>query len=390
MRHLLLVLLIGVSASAGLAAATDNRDRIILKANDQVRLCYVDTETDDGKVKFRNAANAPVTEMRMSEVRTIEYSEMKEGAWAMGIERRDAGKYAEAADLFNAVATSGAPREWQKVYGSFQEGACLELAGNLEGAAAAFGRVATGFPANRLAMEATFRQGFALARAGKGPEALKIADQLTEMAKKNPSATGADKRGSAIRAVVAAVGGKGPDEVKKLANLARFSDRDEPDTYLQFGLFIADFLRTQNATKDAEMEYRRMLNAEGIEPAKKVQLSLGLGMCLVKSDPPSALVELLKLDALPYGSADQRCEARYWAGKLMLDETKAARAAGDDKDEKKAQFLKDQERAARFLLTAAAESTSNHPSRALAKTALEALGADPDAAPEAKPAGTKP
>ncbi|MBA3684924.1 MAG: hypothetical protein H0W72_06745 [Planctomycetes bacterium] len=381
MRKLLILAIASVIHCGSLAAASDSRDVIVLKAGDQKRLCFIDTETDDGKLKFRNASGGPVNEIRISEVRSWEYFEMKDGAWAQGVERRDGGKYAEAADLFNTLATSTG-KEWQKVYGAYQEGVCLELAGNFAGAATAFARVASGFPTHRLALEATFRQGFALARAGKAAEASKVADQLTEIQKKTRNA-GAESRANAIRAVNAANDGKA-DEVKKLAKLAMFSAREEPETYLQFGLFVADFLRAQSKFKDAELEYRRMLNSGDIDPAKKVQLSLGYGMCLVETDKPSALVELLKLDALPYGSAEQKCEARYWSGKLILDDVKAAKQAGDDQDEKKSGFIKEQLAAARFLLQAAADSSSTHPSKGMAKAELDAMGPDPDAPVEAK------
>ena len=119
-------------------------------------------------------------------------------------------------------------------------------------------------------------------------------------------------------------------------------------------------------------------------------------MALLESDKDSALVELLKLDVLPYGSPDQKCEARYNAGRLLWEKAQVIKANSDAmKDERKAAFVKETERAARFMVTAAADGPTTNPNIELATALLKSFGPDPDAvkpktapaaAPAAKPA----
>lgn len=381
LRPFLVLIAACAFSAASAATAVEKRDLVVLKTNDQKKYCFIDTETVDGKLTYRNTANEKdVKSYRLGELRSWEYAEMREGHWPKAIEARDAGNYAVAADLFNAVATAGA-REWQKIYGAYHEGACFEFLGQWDKAAEAFGRAGAVRPDHRLSLDAKYRQGFALARAKQDAAAAKAANELEKFAKDNRSAA-ADLRSHAIRAALAFNAGT-PDALKKEGNLANFNQRDDRDAFLQFGIFYADALRQLKLTRDSKLQYQRLLDAD-LDPAEKVALSIGFAKVQLLDDKPGALATLLRLDALPYGSGDQKCEVRYLAGRLLAEEVKAARAAPPT-DETALQFIKDQERTARLLLSAAAGSSSPVQARDLAKAELEGLGPDPEA-PAAEPA----
>ena len=363
-------------------AAGEVKDLIVLKANDQKKTCFIETETADGKLMYRNSASDKEAKShRMNEVRSWEYAEMRDGYWPKAIEARDSGNYGAAADLFNAVASTGA-KEWQKIYGAYQEGACYELLGQYEKAAEAFGRAGAVRADHRLSLDAKYRQGFALARLKKDAEATKLAAELEKLGKDTRNAA-ADLRSHAIRAALAFNAGLA-DVLKKEGNLANFNQRDDKDAFLQFGIFYADALRQLKLPRDAKVQYQRLLDAE-LDPAEKIAIALGFAKVQLEDDKPAALATLLRIDALPYGSGDQKCEVRYLAGKLLAEEIKAARATPPT-DEMAQAFAKDQERTARLLLGAAAGSSSAVQARELAKAELDALGPDPEAPPAAAPA----
>jgi len=365
------------------ASASEAKDLVVLKVGDQKKMCFIETETADGKLLYRNTmTDKEPKSYRLNELRSWEYAEMRDGHWPKAVEARDAGNYGAAADLFNAVAVTGA-KEWQKIYGAYQEGACWELLGQWDKAAESFARAGSVRPGHRLSVDAKYRQGFALARAKKDAEATTIATELEKIAKDSHNAA-ADLRSHAIRAALAFNAGAA-DVLKKEGNLANFNQRDDTDAFLQFGIFYADALRQLKLPRDAKIQYQRLLEAD-LDPAEKIALALGFAKLQLDEDKPSALATLLRIDALPYGSADQKCEVRYLAGSLLAEEVKAARATPPS-DEAAQLFAKDQERTARLLLGAAAGSSSAIQARDLAKIELDGLGPDPEAPPkvEAKP-----
>ena len=381
LRPLLALFLAFVAVAAAPAAAGEVKDLVVLKANDQKKTCFIETETADGKIMYRNSAtDKDAKAYRLGELRSWEYAEMRDGYWPKAVEARDAGNYGAAADLFNAVASTGA-KEWQKIYGAYHEGACWELLGQWDKAAEAFSRAGAVRAGHRLSLDAKYRQGFALARLKKDAEATAIAAELEKLAKDSRNAA-ADLRSHAIRAALAFNAGTA-DVLKKEGNLANFNQRDDKDAFLQFGIFYADALRQLKLPRDAKIQFQRLLDAD-LDPAEKIAIALGFAKVQMEDDKSSALATLLRIDALPYGSSDQKCEVRYLAGKLLAEEVKAARATPPT-DEAAQVFAKDQERTARLLLGAAAGSSSTVQARDLAKAELVGLGPDPEAAPAANP-----
>jgi hypothetical protein len=381
-----LVLLAIVIAAAG---AADERDSILDKKGKKYAVTIITEYPDKLAYKFSDASPKETT-LKWSEVAKWEYVEMRTGSWPSGVDARDRGNYEEAADRFEQVAQGG--REWQKVYGAFYEGDALELAGKYSAAAESFARLEQ-YSKHRLWLDGRYRQGFCLALAKKEPEATKIADELTAYAKTNTIAQ-AETRANAIRAAIA---GAKMDAVNlsKFQAAARFSALAEPDEWFHFAVFYANALRLAGKDKDALGEFRTLTSQLDNDPAKKAQASFGYGQCLATVDKQAALVELLKLDALPYGSPAEKCEARFLAGKLLWEEAKAGQAEAESgHDDKRLAFHKANAKTARALLNAAVGSTADTPGKAGAKSFLESIGPDPEekaaadkAAKEAKEKG---
>lgn len=380
-----LALLTGLlCATAGHAA--DDKD-IIFRKNGTKIAGYIESETTAGvtyrTIKGTGGAN---TEKLNNIAFPIIYAGMDGGAWAKGQSERDAGNYEAAAEFFNQLALSGT-REWEKVYGAIAEGECWELAKKYSDAAKAFSVVVNGFagdaskkpaiPAHRLWLDAKYRLGMAYAQA-KNAEADKVAQELEEFGKKE-GLSAAEARANAIRAAKFAVEGNANKfaEFMKKATLRSF---DEPEVWFHFKLFCADTFRMAKKSKESSQIYREILNGLGEDPARQAQISLGLGLTLMENDKESALIELLKLDVLPYGSPDQKCEARFNAGRLLWDSAQAIKGNADAmKDERKANFVKETERAARLVLTAAIDGPPKNPNVELSKALLASFGPDPDA-----------
>jgi len=376
-------------SSASLHAA-DDRD-VILRKNGTRIAAYIESETTAG-VSYRTIKPTSDTPpkpqiLKLSELSLITYAGMDGGAWAKGQSERDAGNYETAAEFFNQLATTGT-REWEKVYGAIAEGECWELARKHGDAAKAFGVVVKGFAGNpatkppllahRLWLDAKYRMGMSYAQA-KSPEADKIAQELEEMGKKE-GVSAAESRANAIRAAKFAADGNAVkfNEFMKKATLRIF---DEPEVWFHFKLFSAESYRQSfKKGKEAAQIYREILNGLADDPARQAQISLGLGLTLMENDRESALIELLKLDVLPYGSPDQKCEARYNAGRLLWESAQAIKANAEAmKDEKKANFVKETERSARLVVAAAADGPPKNPNVDLAKALLSSFGVDPDA-----------
>lgn len=371
--RLLTVLILGCSA----LAAADLRDRILLKSG-QPKLAIIDSERGNVLI-IRATANSRPSEQRLGEVKSWTYREMEEGYWPQAVQARDQGRLAIAADMFSALATTG-DREWMKVYGAYHEGVCWELLGDWTKAADAFGRAAAVEPAHRLAMDAQYRQGFALARDKKDAEATAIATALAEKAKAE-RIPGADARAKAIKAVLAYNAGDG-EGLKKEGRAAIFGG-DDAEAAVQFGTFFAEALRQLGKLREAKSEYERLLGLEGTDPANRVPLQLGLARTLLDdNDSAGALVILTGIDALPYGTIDQQCETRYLIGKIMAAELAKKKAENPAEGTDAYVALREYERNVRLFLQAAASSVSSSPAKASAQAELDALGPDPDVAAE--------
>ena len=395
---------------ASAANAVDDKDIIIRKNGTKIS-GYVETETTLG-VSYRTirlvsgTPGAKPNQLKPNELDSIVYYGMDGGPYAKGVSERDSGNYEAAAEFFNQAALAGS-REWEKVYGSINEGQCWELAKKYKEAAKAYAVVVDGFagdpnakpplPAHRSWLDVKYFLGMAQAQA-KDANAVKIADELEAFGRKD-GISAAESRANANSAAIA-VGEGNANKFNEFMKKATVRSFDEPEVWFHFKLYCAESYRTSfKKSKEAASTYREILSGLRNDPARQAQISLGLGLTLIENDKQAALVELIKLDVMPYGSPDQKCEARYNAGRLLWDEAQLIKNNAEAmKDERKAQFVKDTERAARLVVGAAADGPPNNSNVELAKALLTSFGPDPDARkeepkkvePKKEPAKTEP
>lgn len=363
-----------VFACPGFAADGDPaKDKVLLREGRPMEV-LIESEAGD-KITYRTIAGGQVVEKRAREVLSIVYGGMTEGEWKAGAEARAGGRYEEAADRFSGVA--GGEREWQKVYGAMAAGECLELAGKPAAAAEEYAKVVAGFPKHRLWLDACYRQGMALALAKKDAEAGKIADELTAYGKKSNSSP-AEARAAAVRAAMAfAKGGVKDGKFREHLRKAILRSSDEPDTWFHFNLWQAGAYREGGETRDALRTVDGMLQYLDGDPVRRAQVLFIKGMSQIDSDPQGAIVELLKLDCIPYGTAAQLIEARATAGRLLIDQAKALRG---ENDARKKEIAGELEATARVVLSAAANAPGDHPAKAKAKELLDAVTPKPPVA----------
>lgn len=359
---------------------------------------YVIREGSDEVLYKLHPSQPQPQKLKAKDVKRIEYAGMRsDGLWAKGQEAKARGNYGEAADRFEQLAAGA--KEWEKVYGSLALGEALEMDQKFDAAAEAFGKVVGGAPfdkddkaapRHRLWLDAAYRHGVALARAGKGPESSKIADGLTAYGKLPGSinGSGAEARGNAVRAAAAA-STKDWTKLREYSQKAILRSAEEPDVWFHFNIYVAQACLDAGQFKDAKRIIDTMIDDPALvaNPARKSELEMMRGICLVETDPQAAVVELIKIDVLPYGSEDQKCQARFLAGKLLSAE--AVKMKAEAKDDRRLDIARDTMRAARMMLSAAADSTSSISAKAQARTLLDELGPEDAKPAEAKDAEAK-
>lgn len=361
-------------ALAAAAYAGEALDLVVLRDKGP-RQCWVTSENAD-EMKWRmNADAAQENRTPRREIRSVTYAFQREAsAYTQGLEARERGKFEESAELFAQLAAG--EREAEIVVGSLEAGASWELAGKYDLAAAAFAVVVEKAPAHPLGFDARYRLGMAYAMdTASAAKADEQAKKLEEDAK-GKGGQQANVRASAIRAALALKKGDAA-EVRRQVSRASFNPETERGSWLHFNLFMADAMRAAKQGKEAVQIYERMLPALADDPAAAARVRLGIGLGRMDSDRLGAITELLTLDALPYGSPDQKCEARFHAGRLLWAEVQAM-PKDAAADERKAIFAKDSVFTARLLLQAAAAATSNHPAKDQAAELLKTLPPDED------------
>lgn len=388
-------------AGATSLAAEDFRDHVIL-TNGQLMAVYVERETAE-TLYFRYSQGGGVVNKAMNQVRSIVYHGMvADGYYKKAKESQARGNYDDAADNFSQLAAGGKPGSWQEVYGDMGAGDCLELAKHYDAAAESFAKVVSQAPATkddravprpRLWIDACYREGVALAEAGKIQDAAKLADGLDTYSKLTNSvdSSGASSRASAIRAAVAAQA-KDKDTLQDASGRVLLTSQDDPDVWFHWNIFLAGAYRSLGMISDATHVLDTMADDVYLvhNPSRLAEVVVLRGSCLIATDPQAALVDLITIDVLPYGSEDERCECRAQAGKLMLAQADKLKS---DTHETAVAFRHELLSTARLLLAAAASSTSTSSFKAEAKAALDALGPEEgttEAAAKTVPAGAAP
>jgi hypothetical protein len=399
LRPLVRMLLMAMAATLGGAhaglIAEDTRDH--MKIADQSYAGYIDQEYSDTIVYRGTQGGTPITK-KFRQLKFVDYYGMhQDGPWRKGIEARTRGNYDEAAALFDQVSTG--PHAWEQVYGAMAEGDCLDLAKEYAAAAQSYQKVAgapalftkddAAMPRPRQWLDANYHVGMDLAQSDKGPDAQKIADGLSAYAQLNGSinSAGADSRANAIRAAVAMAQGDEKGFTNFISKVILDPDL-EPDVWFHFNIYVANSWTTLKNTGNAIQVLRGMSSEPSLarHPANQAQIFLLQGLDLIPTDPTSALIDLLKIDVMPYSSDDQRLVARAAAGGLLI--AAAAKIKDPVKDDHVLEFRKELLRTARLVLSSAADSSSHLPDKDKAKALLDAMGPDEDepAPPAAAPA----
>ncbi|GDY12209.1 hypothetical protein LBMAG53_10870 [Planctomycetota bacterium] len=380
-----LLALVALSAPGVVFAA--EKDRIERK-NGSPAVGWVVRESTDF-VWYAQSKDAKPQSLRQSDVTRIVFNfQVADGFWSKAVESRDRGQYAKAAEDFAALADGG-QSEPEIVYGAFASAEMWEQAGRYDLAAKQYARIAEtygpkfalpepGKPPvkpkdeelpHRLWLDARARQGMDLALSKDAAGATKIADELAERGKilNQPDI---DSRAAMVRAAIAAVAG---DKDKFNEQSKRVAVLPGDPAGLHFNRWRAEQLRSQGDAKGAAAIYRNLLAAVGDDAALASQIRLGLGLTLVDSEPQSALQEFVFLDALPSGSPDQKCIARWHVGRLLAESAKQQlTAAGDDPAKKKS--AEDLLAAAKLVISAAAGADSTREEKGKAKALLDQLG----------------
>jgi hypothetical protein len=394
MRHAFLALLILAGLTPVLAGDSDRIER----KGASPASGYVIRETPD-QLWYTQSKEGRPTPIKQSDISRIVFRfQVIDGFWTKAGEARDRGRYEEAAELYGSLSAAGT-REPEIVYGAFAEGEMWEQAGRFDLAAKAYAKITGPYGPkyalpepgklfkpkdeelpHKLWNDARAREGMCLGLA-KDAGAKAVADDLTSRGKAI-NLPELETRGRMVEAAILAGNG----------DLAKFGDAcrkvivsPNERAYIHFNLFRADNLRRLGDLKNAAAAYRGMTDNLGDDAAVTARVRLGLGLALVESDPARALPELAALDALPYGSPDQKCVARWHVGRLMFEESKKMKA-----DPAKAVAGGDLERAARLVLDAAANADSKVEEKAKAKALLDEITAADAPAAEAKPAEAAP
>ncbi len=389
--------------AGSLAASDADRDQIVLNDNRRVS-GFIAYETPD-QIWWKTTLNAAniAGRIALSDVRQMTYRwTVNEGFWTAGMAEFARGRYELAAVRFTQMADSGATVS-ERVYGAFKAGDCWELARDHVKAAEMFGRINQFNPkwplpipgkpspkikddeqAHRLWLDARCREGMNLALAKKTEAATAIAEELDKRGK-TLVRPGCESRAAAIRAALALADNdlvKTQNACAKVSFLPGPGFFEDNEIYWTFGIWRAEAMTTLNRPKEAITIYDRLILQGNADAFTRVRLRFGRAMARLAIEASAAVIpELIALDALPQGSLDMKCEARYQAGRLLLDDLNAQRATADPKDETRAQFFKEQERTIRLLLSGAAATDSKLDAKTKAKALLDTLPPD-EAQPE--------
>jgi len=391
-RVLLAVLTLGCAGVV--MGADDPRDHFTI--GEQAYAGYVVQELSD-TIIYKGTPDGPANSKHYRVLKNIEYAGMREdGMWRKGQEARTRGEYEDAAALFDQLA--GGQHAWEQVYGAIAEGDCLELAKKYAAAADCFQKVVglapfdkddATVPRPRQWVDACYRLGMALAEANKIPEATKVADGLSTYAQLNGAlnSLGAEERANAIRSAMSAT----QNDSKNLDNYSSkvsFDAAVEPAVWFHYNIYLAGAWNAAQNPSNALNILNHMIAEPELakHPADQSKVYLLRGLDNMTTDPTAALIDLLRIDILPYSSEDERCIARAAAGSLLLDQ--AAKIGEASKDERQIAYRKELLRTARLVLSAAADASTHIPEKDKAKALLDGMGPDEDvpAAPNAAPA----
>lgn len=303
----------------------------------------------------------------------IFFEGMGEGLYKVGMEAKKTGNYLDAATRFQELAAIGqsSKRQWALAYGLFLTGDSFELADKFDLAAKAYNDLCERAPKHPLWLDARYRQGLCLARLGgnKLEDAKKLIEAIRTYGKEYGLIVGitpVEQRAKAIEAAIQVAEGKVQD-AEQTAIAVQFQ-ASAGENRIHWKRYWANFLLEKDQKRALEA-FKELEALVASDPAAAATCAIGYARALAETGQrAAAIVQFSLLDALPYGSADQRCIAQYHLGRLLLEMADALQKADPDKS---GEQVTNNRLQAISALKACANAPSNRPERQLGKDLLE-------------------
>lgn len=304
----------------------------------------------------------------------IFFEGMGEGLYKVGMEAKKTGNYLDAATRFQELAAIGqsSKRQWALAYGLFLTGDSFELADKFDLAAKSYNDLCERAPKHPLWLDARYRQGLCLARMGGASldEAKKLIEAIKAYGKEYGLIVGLSAvsyRSNAIEAAIQVAEAK-VDDAQLTATRVQFQPGSDKENLIHWKRYWANFLLEKDQKRALEA-FKELEALVASDPAAAATCAIGYARALAETGQrAAAIVQFSLLDALPYGSADQRCIAQYHLGRLLIDMADALQKADPDKS---GEQVTNNRLQAISALKACANAPSNRPERQLGKDLLE-------------------
>ena len=324
---------------------------------------------------IRNAQGAGQAFVRpWREIATVDYLYRRDptNAFGRGSTAFERGTWEIAAVEFEGGFSTG-KYEPEKVACALRAADSYENAGKYAEAASILARMCAQHPRNRYFLDAKGREGFykALAKDAAGAEAV-----IAELEALGKTDSLARTRASMVRAAKAAAADDF-DAFEKEASRVLLSETDDFEAWMQFTLFRAVTLMRSPIPGKAPALLKQLSDKVPPGHPRASGIAFQYAMSLLKANPDQALIALLRLDALPAGSPEQKAVARFHIGRLLTDG--AEKAFKDPAStEQRREFARNSIRTAKLVLDAcvnSAEAAADLPERASAQALLDTIAA---------------
>ena len=235
-----------------------------------------------------------------------------------------------------------------------------------------FAAFTNALPDHRIYTDGMYRLGINQALGGNFSAAEETAQALDVFRREHADAT-ASARAFAIRVVIASQQGD-MAKARQLKNRVTFGRRDA-GVIAHWGAFWAQLLMQEGEFRDAARAYQELMNSTQ-DPAQRAAVILGAGQALAADgQQQEAMLVLTQLDALPWGSPQQRTQARWLAGQIRFD---VAQSLLTSDKEKTVEFAQAEQAEARRMIELVANSKADAPEAIAAAQAWVAANPAPE------------
>jgi hypothetical protein len=145
------------------------------------------------------------------------------------------------------------------------------------------------------------------------------------------SLSAVSNRSNAIEAAIQVAEGK-VDDAQTTATRVQFQPASDRENLIHWKRYWANFLLEKDQKRALEA-FKELETFVASDPAAAATCAIGYARALAETGQrAAAIVQFSLLDALPYGSADQRCIAQYHLGRLLVEMADALQKADPDKN----------------------------------------------------------